>query len=1081
MGKYIYIIAVVFFDPIHHTERMKKRSSQTQHSFNSNLVQLRPKTIKQSVTFAEGTLQPSLLVDFDTKNPIYSSKKSLLKTSKWRINSAFRHQRSSQSCKQFRAVKYNKDPRSQSHRAKYSVPKQQCKANLTFTTKNEILIRYAITSLHSKFTQLIHYNAILHTKSLPPSLTIYNELSLPHYPLFVRYDVKNFLSKVKLLISNDVETNPGPECIDVSNKSDLTICTYNVNGLKEHKKLKRLTHFINKLPFNRNGVINFQETHLTVGETIKLDLQWRHGACHSPAFGASAGVSILYNKSYFDEVSSTHNDNHGRMCSFTALKNEAILCFINIYSPNNHAQAVEFFDQLNDFMTDELLQRPTTKFFVSGDFNLILDPDRDSIGRNQSRQEKIAVDKLKDVMIQHNLKDSYRCLNAWGGFSWGRDNPSYLRSRLDMILISSAWTDKLRQSTVTKTPGESDHSFLYSAINIQEVNQGRGIIKCNATLLNDETIKEKIIVQLRASEDEIPNSWNPHQKLDFLKIKIRDAMLHEGKLLKNTEISTLQRTNKEIDLLERKREKLLIERNKNTSHDSRISLESKINSITEALKITEESLIPLKEKEASRLIFRSRAKWAEEGEKSTKYFLNLVKERQSKMQIRKIVSNGHTHTKPDEIEKAITAFYKDLYSKQPNLVNTNDEDFLSDLPQITEEQKIDLSAPITLSELEMALKTCNESAPGYDGITYDTYKALWNITGKYVCEAWNYSMAIKKTAPSQQLSIISLLEKKGKDKTKIENLRPISLSNCDIKICTKAIAIRTNKVLANIINKTQTGYVPGRQVNDNNRLIEEIINLYNERKQKAYLITLDAQKAFDSVDHSYLKRCLKAFGFPETYIDQVETVYTGLKASVLINGHFTETINIDQSVKQGDSLSCALFIIAIEPLLRQFKESRGIKPLILNPGQDVEETISNASYADDITGLCTNIKGIQRIITTYEKFSKMSGIKLNVPKTEILIIGAAPDEVHNFKIRFDNRVLNIVSQSSVKICGIVFSNDHNEAYQENIVNKIAKLERQLNLWRQRNISLEGEILLAKTFGLSQIIYSLQATHITTGN
>ncbi len=95
-------------------------------------------------------------------------------------------------------------------------------------------------------------------------------------------------------------------------------------------------------------------------------------------------------------------------------------------------------------------------------------------------------------------------------------------------------------------------------------------------------------------------------------------------------------------------------------------------------------------------------------------------------------------------------------------------------------------------------------------------------------------------------------EKKGKDKTKIENLRPISLSNCDIKICTKAIAIRTSTVLDTIIGKTQAGYVPGRQVNDNNRLLEEIINIYEETRQKAYVITLDAQKAFDSVDHKYL-------------------------------------------------------------------------------------------------------------------------------------------------------------------------------------------------------------------------------------
>ncbi len=65
----------------------------------------------------------------------------------------------------------------------------------------------------------------------------------------------------------------------------------------------------------------------------------------------------------------------------------------------------------------------------------------------------------------------------------------------------------------------------------------------------------------------------------------------------------------------------------------------------------------------------------------------------------------------------------------------------------------------------------------------------------------------------------------------------------------------------------------------------------------------------------------------------------------------------------------------------------------------------------------------------------------------------------------------------VKVCGIALSNDNKSAYQENIINKIVKLERQLDLWRMRNLTLQGKILIVKTFGLSQLIYSLQSTYI----
>jgi hypothetical protein len=541
----------------------------------------------------------------------------------------------------------------------------------------------------------------------------------------------------------------------------------------------------------------------------------------------------------------------------------------------------------------------------------------------------------------------------------------------------------------------------------------------------------------------------------------------------------LLHTNIEIGRLEKQRDLLLVRLSDARSDDEAASLTKNIDKLAVSIDIAKEPLESLKKEESERLIFRSRAKWSEDGEKSTKYFFNLIKERQARMTIRKIISNGITLHNKDEITKAIETFYKQLYEKQPNLKPPHESDFLQDLPQLSDNQRNNLEQPVTLAELENALKTCKESAPGYDGITYGIYKQLWPILGSYVYESWNYSNNVGKTSQSQHHAIISLLEKKGKDRTKIENLRPISLSNCDIKICTKAIAIRTNAVLESIIGPTQTGYVPGRQVNDNNRLIEEVIHHYENIRKKAYLITLDAQKAFDSVDHHYLLSCLRAFNFPESYIRQVSTIYSDLTAAVLINGHMSNKFDIKQSVKQGDALSCSLFIIAMEPLLRKFNSTNGIKPIVLNPGNDHEFLLTNVSYADDITILCENEGGLQAAITLYEKFSKISGVKLNVPKTEVLIVGAGAQVSKVFEIRYGGNTINIRNQNSVKICGITYATDKNESYTQNVSNKITKLERQLNIWRQRNLSLEGKILIAKTFGLSQVIYSMQAVNFKT--
>jgi len=77
----------------------------------------------------------------------------------------------------------------------------------------------------------------------------------------------------------------------------------------------------------------------------------------------------------------------------------------------------------------------------------------------------------------------------------------------------------------------------------------------------------------------------------------------------------------------------------------------------------------------------------------------------------------------------------------------------------------------------------------------------------------------------------------------------------------------------------------------------------------------------------------------------------------------------------------------------------------------------------------------------------------------------------------NDKIYEFYDQKSVKICGITFSNDKELAYKENIIQKIFKLERQLDIWRSRQLTLEGKILIVKTFGLSQLIYSLQSVII----
>ena len=76
---------------------------------------------------------------------------------------------------------------------------------------------------------------------------------------------------------------------------------------------------------------------------------------------------------------------------------------------------------------------------------------------------------------------------------------------------------------------------------------------------------------------------------------------------------------------------------------------------------------------------------------------------------------------------------------------------------------------------------------------------------------------------------------------------------------------------------------------------------------------MDFQTAFDSVDHRYIRRCLEAFGLGN-FVRIFDILYKDLSSDIIINGSTVRGYRILRGVKQGDALSCILFIMCIEPL-----------------------------------------------------------------------------------------------------------------------------------------------------------------------
>ena len=127
----------------------------------------------------------------------------------------------------------------------------------------------------------------------------------------------------------------------------------------------------------------------------------------------------------------------------------------------------------------------------------------------------------------------------------------------------------------------------------------------------------------------------------------------------------------------------------------------------------------------------------------------------------------------------------------------------------------------------------NNKTPGTDGlISLEYYKFFWSDPGTDMTASFNYTFQKGSLSISQKRGIISLIPKKNKDKTSLENLRPISLLNIDYKLLTKSISKRLVRVIPKIIiNPNETGYIKGRFIGQNVGLIQDIM-FHTKLKEK---------------------------------------------------------------------------------------------------------------------------------------------------------------------------------------------------------------------------------------------------------
>ena len=466
------------------------------------------------------------------------------------------------------------------------------------------------------------------------------------------------------------------------------------------------------------------------------------------------------------------------------------------------------------------------------------------------------------------------------------------------------------------------------------------------------------------------------------------------------------------------------------------------------------------EEKVKGIIIRARARWHEHGEKSTKYFLNLEKRNHIKKHMRKLNINGSITTDPFNILNEQRRFYQELYTSR-NKDNEAIESFLKDLliPKLSEDQKMSCEGKITSEECALLLECFqNNKTPGNDGIPIEFYKKFWPLISEPFIQCINECFEKCEMSCSQKQAVITLIEKKGKDRSFLDNWRPISLVNVDAKIMSKAIATRIKNVLPNIIHHNQTGFIEDRYIGETVRSVFDIMDFTAKQDIPGLLIFIDFQKAFDSLERNCLQRCLESFNFGPNFIHWVTTFYKNIQSCVINNGITSNYFTIERKVRQGDPLSPYLFVVAVETLAIAIRQNSMIKGITI----DKKET-KLLQYADDTTAVLSDINSAQTLFKLLDDFKKLSGLEVNPTKTEGMWIGSSRgNKTKPFGIKWPNE--------PIKARGVYYTYNQKLLHEKNFIENLDSVKKLINIWSARGLSLYGKVTIIKSLIVPKFVY-----------
>ena len=371
----------------------------------------------------------------------------------------------------------------------------------------------------------------------------------------------------------------------------------------------------------------------------------------------------------------------------------------------------------------------------------------------------------------------------------------------------------------------------------------------------------------------------------------------------------------------------------------------------------------------------------------------------------------------ESIQPSIEEFYN--HFQNINQSNLKDDRYAEQL-NVHSNDFLDL--PITENEINKCitnLKSGKASCP-FDEILNEHIKATRSTLINVYCILFNSVLNTGHVPPSWLEGVIIPIYKNKGPRDDVTNYRPITILSCLGKLFTAVLNNRLSFFLDehNVLNENQAGFRKSYSCSDHIFTLHALIEIMKKQKKKLFCAFIDFSQAFDTVWRAGLWHKLLESGINGNFLGVIKNMYKNIKSCISAKGQFSNFIESNIGVRQGENLSPILFSMFLNDV-QSYLTSNGSVGIELGHPAETWLKLLVLLYADDTIIIADSQHDLQQSLNVFSKYCLDWHLKVNVGKTKIIVFGSR--QTRNFAFNIGESNIEIVNQ--YHYLGVTFSNN----------------------------------------------------------